>query len=299
MTDPAASPARFPGVHCVLYALFDAAERIDQGAMDAQVDHVLETGCDGITVLGLATEAHKLTLAEKTAIVEGTARRLSPDTPLSVTLSGNSVAEQRALAEVALACGARWLILQPPMTGTVDAAGLMAFFLRVAEGIDVPLAVQNAPQFLGRALSQADLSALRAHNPLFNHVKAEAPAADLSGLIAAAKPDLTVLTGRAGLEMTDCLRLGCEGFIVAPDTLAGVLRCHRAWHTGDEAAAEAAYAAVLPAATFAMQSLDHLVVYGKRIFAARAGITVHDRQPALAPTEAGLQIAARWAARAG
>jgi len=289
------SQTTFPGVHCVLYALFDAAERIDEGAMAAQLDHVLEAGCDGVTVLGLATEAHKLAFSEKAALVEATAARLPAEMPLSVTLSGNSVAEQRALADVAVAAGARWLILQPPMAGSFGAAGLISFYLRVADGMAVPLAVQNAPQFLGRALSEADLSALRAENPAFSHVKAEAPAADLAGLIAAAKPSLTVLTGRAGLEMTDCLRLGCDGFIVAPDTLAGVVQCHRAWQAGDEAAAEAAYAAFLPAATFAMQSVDHLVAYGKRIFAARAGITVHDRQPALSPTEAGMRLAARWA----
>jgi 4-hydroxy-tetrahydrodipicolinate synthase len=67
------------------------------------------------------------------------------------------------------------------------------------------------------------------------------------------------------------------------------------WRAGDVAGAEAAYAAFLPAATFAMQSLEHLVCYGKRIFAHRAGIGVHDRAPALRPSEAGLAFARHWA----
>ena len=70
------------------------------------------------------------------------------------------------------------------------------------------------------------------------------------------------------------------------------------WRAGDEAGAEAAYAAFLPAATFGMQSLEHLAAYGKRIFGLRAGIAIHDRAPALRPTEAGLAFARRWAGSA-
>ena len=43
----------FKGIHAVLYALFQADERIDPGAMKAQVAYCLETSCDGITVLDL------------------------------------------------------------------------------------------------------------------------------------------------------------------------------------------------------------------------------------------------------
>ena len=45
-----------------------------------------------------------------------------------------------------------------------------------------------------------------------------------------------------------------------------------------------------------MQSLEHLICYGKRIFGARAGITIHDRAPALRPTEFGLSLVGHWAA---
>jgi 2-keto-3-deoxy-L-arabinonate dehydratase len=44
-----------------------------------------------------------------------------------------------------------------------------------------------------------------------------------------------------------------------------------------------------------MQSLEHLICYGKRIFARRAGLTVHDRAPALRPTPFGLTLVDHWA----
>lgn len=295
---PAPQPplARFPGIHAVLYALFTADERLDRAAMAAQVAYVREHGADGVTVLGLATEGGKLSFAERCTVIEWAVADAA-GLPVSVTIAGNSVAEQVALLRVAEACGARWLILQPPVAGAYGAGTYLDFFARVGDATALPFAIQNAPQYLGRSLSDADIALLQARCPGFTHVKAETSAVDLAGLIARAGQGLTVLNGRGGIEMTDCLRIGCQGFIVAPDVLPGVMRCWRAWQAGDEAAAEAAYAAFLPGATFAMQSLEHLICYGKRIFGTRAGITVHDRAPALVPSDAGLALAAHWAGR--
>ena len=289
---------RFKGIHAVLYALFDTEERLDRAAMAAQMAWIREAGSDGVVVLGLATEVGKLTEAEKRQIIDWAAEDRG-DLPLGVTITGNSVAEQRALADHAVGAGADWLILQPPLAGTYGAGEYLDFFARVGADQPIPFAVQNAPQYLGRSLSADDLASLAARCPGFTHVKAEIGASELANLVALAGDRLTVLNGRGGLEMTDCLRAGCDGFIVAPDVLPGVLDCMGRWRSGDEAGAEAAYAAFLPAATFGMQSLEHLACYGKRIFGMRAGITIHDRAPALRPTEAGLAFARGWAARQG
>jgi 4-hydroxy-tetrahydrodipicolinate synthase len=262
--------------------------------MAAQMAYVRDHGAEGVVILGLATEVGKLSEAEKRTLIDWAAADRG-DLPLGVTITGNSVAEQRALAAHAAAAGADWLILQPPLTGNYGAAEYLDFFARVGGDLAVPFAVQNAPQYLGRSLSAADIGALGQRCGGFTHVKAETTAADLAALIALAGDRLTVLNGRGGIEMTDCLRAGCEGFIVAPDVLPGVASCMARWREGDAAGAEAAYAAFLPAALFGMQSLEHLATYGKRIFGLRAGITIHDRAPALRPTEAGLAFARRWA----
>ena len=65
--------------------------------------------------------------------------------------------------------------------------------------------------------------------------------------------------------------------------------------SGDHATADADYARILPAITFSMQSIESLICYGKRIFAARAGMDVFDRSPALRPTTTGLNLVARHA----
>jgi 2-keto-3-deoxy-L-arabinonate dehydratase len=206
------------------------------------------------------------------------------------------VAEQQQVAQAAERAGAALAILQPPLVGSYGAAEYLDHFAAVGAGVALPLAIQNAPQYLGRGLSGADVASLRSRLPHLTHVKAELPAVDLAAFIAALGPGITVLNGRGGIEMTDALRAGARGFIVAPDVAPGVVACWREWMAGDIAAAEAAYAAVLPVATFGMQSLEHLACYGKRVFAARHGLPVHDRAPALRPSAFGLDLVARYAA---
>ncbi len=286
----------FPGIHCVLYALFDADERLDRAAMAAQVAYAVAAGAHGMTVLGLATEVAKLTFAERCDIIRW-ARADAPGLPLSVTIAGNSVAEQQALIAVAERVGADWLILQPPVTGTYGAAEYVDFFARVGAATRLPFAIQNAPQYLGRSLSDDDIMALRARCPGFTQIKSETGATELHALVARVGQDIAVLNGRGGMEMTDGLRAGVAGFIVAPDVLPGVMRCWRAWAAGDIALAETEYAAFLPAALFGMQSLEQLICYGKRIFGLRAGIAIHDRAPAMRASAFGLSLAEYWASR--
>lgn len=284
----------FGGIHCVLFALFDGDGKLDRKLMTAQINYVNGIGADGIVVLGLATEVSKLTFDERCNIVRW-AKEDAPAVPLGVTISGNSIAEQRALISVAQSSRADWLILQPPLVGTFSAAEYVDFFVEVGHSAELPFAVQNAPQYLGRSLSSDDISAIRARCKGFTIIKSETGPIEIACLVAQQGDALTVLNGRGGLEMTDCLRAGCKGFIVAPDVLPGVRRCWSAWQSGNHAGADAAYAAFLPAAVFAMQSLETLACYGKRVFGLRAGITIHDRAPALRPNAFGLAATARWA----
>lgn len=284
------------GVHAVLFALFDAQEALDHGAMKAQVDYCVETGCHGITVLGLATEVLKLTFAERCALIETTAHANGGRLPLSVTIAGNSVAEQVTLAACAEAAGADWLILQPPMVGNYGADVYLDFFARVATSTALPVAVQNAPQYLGRALSGEDLVRLKQRAPNLAAVKAEDAALGLARIIEITGESLTVVGGRGGLEMTDALRVGCKGFVLAPDIAPVAAHIFDLWQTGRREEAAAAYAAALPAATFVMQSLEHLITYGKRIFGLNAGIAIHDRVPFLPVQPIGISITEQWAA---
>ena len=66
-----------------------------------------------------------------------------------------------------------------------------------------------------------------------------------------------------------------------------------------EAEAERIYQSILPAIVFVMQSVESLICHGKRLYAARAGLAVHDRAPAMRPTAFGLTLVERLARELG
>ncbi len=286
------------GVHAILYALFDADERLDREAMRRQVQVCLTAGVAGIAALGLATEVAKLSFDERKTLMDWVAQDVAGRVPLGFTITGASVAEQVAMAAHAEQVGADWLILQPPAVGTYPAEEYLSFFGRVMRSTGLPVAIQNAPQYLGRGLSDDDITRLREGHPNFTLIKSESSAEGAAKLIAMA-PDLKVFNGRGGLEMIACLDAGCEGFLLAPDLIDFGVRVMQLYDAGERLAAQALHDQTLPAIQFLMQSIEHLICYGKRLFTARAGLPTHDRAPAQRPLPEGLAEITRLAAKFG
>ena len=293
------STDKLHGIHAILYALFDANERLDREAMRRQVQHCLAVGVHGMAALGLATEVAKLTEAERRTVMDWVAEDTAGAVPLALTIFGASVAEQVTQVRHAEQVGADWVILQPPMVGSYGAAEYIRFFGRVAEATTLPVAIQNAPAFMGRGLSATEIADLVRQHPNIRAIKGEGPVTDIAGVIAATGGSLPVFNGRAGLEMLDNFRVGCRGLILAPDCIDYAVAAYEAFVRGDEAKADSIYARMLPAVVATMQGLEHLICYGKRLYGARAGETIHDRAPALRPNETGLEMVARLADNMG
>jgi len=277
--------------------MFGPDETLDRQAMRRQVDLSLRAGVAGIAALGLATEVAKLSFAERCTVMDWVAEDVSGRRPVGFTIYGQSVAEQAAMVRHAERCGAGWLVLQPPQVGTYPAGEYLSFFSRVMGETALPCAIQNAPQYLGRGLSDADIDTLRRRHANFSLIKAEATADDAARLKAMAGPDFMVFNGRGGLDMIACLDGGCDGFLLAPDLADYSARMMRLYDQGRREEAVALHHEVLPAITFIMRSLENLICYGKRAFAQRAGLEVFDRAPALRPESAELAEMKRLIAR--
>jgi 2-keto-3-deoxy-L-arabinonate dehydratase len=289
----------FPGIHAIAYALFNADETLDRAAMRAQTEICLASGVDGMAALGLATEVSKLREAERHQIMDWTAEDVAGRAPLAFTIYGNSVAEQVAQIRHAESVKADWVILQPPNVGSYAGLEYIRFFGRIADQTHLPVAIQNAPAYMGRGLTGDEIRDLVAQHPNVKLLKGEGSVIEIERVIAATEGRLPVLNGRGGLELIDNFRAGCAGMILAPDSIDKQVAIWRAMREGRATEAEALYEKALPTILFIMQSVESLICYGKRVFGARAGLTIHDRAPALRPTALGLDLVAAHAARLG
>jgi len=289
--------SRFHGIYPILYAFFDASGRPRRAPIVAQVEAAIRHGAHGVAVLGLATETNKLDAAERRAIMEWTAEAVAGRVPLAVTVAEPSVHGQVAFVRAAHDAGADWVILQPPPVSGLAETEYLRFFGAVADASPIPVAIQNAAQFLGIGLSNAGLRTLNRNHPNVCLLKGEAPAATIARLIEDTEGAYRVFNGRGGLELPDCLRAGCAGMIPAPECFDLQVAVYDAMRAGREDEAEAHYRAMLPLVTFMMGSIDTFVCYGKRIVARRLGLgDVHDRPPAQRPIPFGTAMMERFLA---
>ncbi|MDR5838091.1 dihydrodipicolinate synthase family protein [Caballeronia sp. LZ034LL] len=290
-----------PGMWPVLYAYFDASNQLDTHATRMQIDATLAAGAPAIVTLGLATEVNRLSDEEKRVMIDVCAAHIAGRVPLAVTISGDSVVAQVALADHALERGASWLILQPPSKRGEPESFYYDFFAAVLERTGAQAGIQNAPEYLGVGLSPQALAQLASERPGFRLLKGEGPAVTIRATIEhlhALGQTLSVFNGRGGQELIDNLRGGCDGLIVAPDAFDHQVAVHTAFVEGREQEAEARYADVLPEIVFVMQSLETLTCYGKRIAAWRMGFDVAFDRGAQ-PTPFGIECARRFAQRLG
>lgn len=283
---------RFRGVYPVLYAFFDRANRLDAGAMRAQVEHCLEAGAHGIAVLGLVTEVHRMTTAERLEVVATIGAAIGGRVPYAVTIAEHDPEAQIAFAAAAADHGADWVILQPPPGKGRTEAELQAHFGAIADSVTLPVAVQNNPVNLDSSLSADALAALLRRHPNITLLKAEGWSVEIARVINALDGAVDAFGGHGGLEFPALMRSGGAGLIPAPDALALQVAMFEAFASGDADAIEAAEDAhreILPLVVFMTRSVPGLLAYGKRLMAQRLGFSaVHDRPGALEPTAFGL-----------
>ena len=283
------------GIYPMLYAFFDQANCLRRDAVSRQVDAAIQSGSSGIAVLGLGTEVGKLGREEKSALVEWTLSDVARRIPVAVTIADGNIPDMIESARFARKAGAAWLILQPPRP-PASGADLISFFGVVADSVDCPVGIQNAPEFLGIGLSADELIALHTAHPNVQIVKAESSAIAVQQMIEKINGRMKVFNGRAGLELTDNLRAGCDGMIPGIETIDLQIKIAQAMKRGDEIEAERLYAQLLPIITFIMQGLGPFLLYGKYIAALRLHIRPSElRIPSDRPTKAGLAWCNRFA----
>jgi 4-hydroxy-tetrahydrodipicolinate synthase len=127
-------------------------------------------------------------------------------------------------------------------------------------------------------------------------LKAEGPPLEIHALIEAAGGAFDVFNGRNGLDLIESLHAGCAGLIPGVETCDMQARIYDLVRAGEAEEAERLFRDILPVLTSVMQSIEHLICYGKPLAARRIGLgAVHRRSPTQAPTPFGSALVARWA----
>lgn len=296
---------KFHGVYPMLFALFGRDRGLDRKAMKRQLDAMVRAGAHGIAILGLATESNKLSADERRQLLDWVAEDLDGRLPLSATIPGPNAAEQIALARHAKACGAQWLVLQPPPVTGVPEAALGRYFGAIADAVDLPVGLQIAPAYLGNALSGGSALELAGKHGNLNLLKVEMNGYDAARLAGQVGDKFTVFNGQDGVDMPDSLRGGCGGCIPGAEFADHLVKVYDGLSSNKPdrmKAADDSYLALMPILSFLMHSMDRFLVYGKRILCQRLDLPEENasvRAPSAGTDAAGEAIIAHWSKKFG
>tara|TARA_B100001057_G_scaffold493276_1_gene587374 strand:+ start:2692 stop:3591 length:900 start_codon:yes stop_codon:yes gene_type:complete len=282
---------KIKGIFPILYTFFNKNNSIDFKLMEDQISLIFKQGSHGIAALGLATEVNKLSLKEKTKIIEIVSKFTPNKIPKAITIQAKNYNDYVDLINISKSNNVDWLILQPIMKKNITNNDCYNFFKNVLPLTKGTLTgVQNAKEYIGVGLSTCQINKLYKRYDNFRAIKGEASSYLIQKEIQKYPKDLIVFNGRGGLEIIDNFKIGCKGIVPCLDGADKFIKIYQYFKQNKLVNAEREYKDMLPKIVFIMQSIDSLICYGKRVCAYRMGVKkVYDREPYLRPTNYGIK----------
>jgi 2-keto-3-deoxy-L-arabinonate dehydratase len=167
----------YSGVFPILPTTFDDRGEIDLVSQKRAVDFLIDAGVDGICVLANFSEQFALLDSERDLLTTTLLEHVAGRVPVIVTTSHFSSAIAAARSRRAQELGAAMVMLMAPYHGATIRAtenGVLEFFQVVADAIDIPILIQDAP-VSGVTLSTALLARLATEISNVKYFKIEVP----------------------------------------------------------------------------------------------------------------------------
>ncbi|WP_019142790.1 dihydrodipicolinate synthase family protein [Noviherbaspirillum massiliense] len=267
------------GVFIIAVTPFTESGALDLASTDRMVDFYLESGVNGMTILGILGEATKLTAEESRTFVRRVLARVGGRVPVVVGASAPGFAPMRELTQSVMDMGASGVMVAPPSTVRTDDQ-ILAYFDMVNEtlGAQVPWVLQDHPVSTGVQMSTPVVLRILKNSPTCVMLKHEdSPGLNKLSAIRAASDKgeikrISILTGNGGgLFLPEELTRGADGAMTGfayPEMMVDVCKAHAA---GDIEKAHDIFDAYLPLARYEQQAGIGLAVR-KHILAQRGVI---------------------------
>jgi 4-hydroxy-tetrahydrodipicolinate synthase len=241
------------GVYIISATPFTDAGDIDYDSTDKLVDFYLDSGVDGITILGVLGEAPKLSNDESTEFVKRVLKRVNGKVQIVVGVSSAGNLNLKRLTDTVMGLGAAGVMISPNAGLKTDEQIENYFAGLIKElGEQVPICLQDYPQLTAVHMSAPLINRMISRFPSIKMLKAE----DVPGLRkitkvreAEAKGEhrrVSILVGNSAMFLPQELARGADGAMTGvayPEMLVSVCKKFAA---GDVEGANDLYDAFLP-----------------------------------------------------
>lgn len=270
------------GIIPIINTPFDAAGQLDLTSLERALEQAVADGIAGCIVPAVASEVHKLTLAERRTMLEATLRIVAGRIPVIGGASADDLDDVRVAAGHAMRAGCTAVLVQVPERLKDDPEAIERFFTDVAGSGAESLVVQDLA-WGGPGMDVGLIARMFERIPAISAIKIETVPAGLkySAVIKATGGELPVIGGWALSQMIEGLDRGVRAFTPTAINKAFV-HADRLYRQGRRDEAAALFESVVPVLAFCNQHIDISVQFLKR-YCVRRGLfsTALVRQPSL------------------
>jgi 4-hydroxy-tetrahydrodipicolinate synthase len=260
------------GVLPIVHTPFLDNDDIDFATLHREIDWAIAQGIDGLGT-GMVSELLKLTAAERQSLAERIVKFAAGRVPVFMGVGAESTRQALEHARAAERAGCAAVMATPPITGRSSESGLVGYFRGLAEGVNIPVIVQDASGYVGQSIPlRVYVELLDRYGPEKILFKPEASpiGPNLSALRDSTGGQARIFEGSGGIFLIDSFRRGIAGTMPGMEFIDGIVALWKALRAGDE---ETAYRLSLPiGAMVALQlqaSLDGFLAIEKHLLVKR------------------------------
>ncbi|AMV27850.1 L-2-keto-3-deoxyarabonate dehydratase [Gemmata sp. SH-PL17] len=227
------------GVLAIAHTPFNDKDEIDDLVFKREVEWAFGVGATGIGT-GMVSETMRLTDHERVSLANMLVGFAEGRGPVFVAVGAESTKQSLAHAKVAEREGCDAVMAVPPLTSKLSEAQLLDHFRALADGVGIPVIVQDASGYVGQSIPiSMCVKLLEQYGPEKILFKPEAApnGPTLSALRDATSGKATIFEGSGGIFLVDSYRRGIAGTMPGMDLLDGIVAVWKALQRGDDATA--------------------------------------------------------------
>ncbi len=276
------------GVYSVLPTPFDAAGAVDRASLGRVVEGLLAAGVQGFTALGVTGEVARLTDDERALVLDTVLERVAGRVPVvaGATAGGSHACIQ--YAERARAAGCAAVMVSPPRLAKLNSTAVVAHFRALAEGVKIPIVVQDFPPISGYTMEAELLARIAREVPAAQTIKLEDPPTPrkIAALRRLCGTELKIFGGLGGTFLLEELLAGGDGAMTGfayPEILRAIVT---AFHGGQLDRAADVFYRYAPLMRFEFQEGIGIAIR-KEILRRRGWLTTATVRPPAPALDAG------------
>ena len=284
-------PMFLSGVCTITLTPFTEEGDVDLGGIGSLARLYLDSGVHGLTILGIMGEAHKLSDAERSKVMERYLEAAGDRVPVVVGCSAAATKVTIEWAREAEESGAAAVMVAPPnQVRNLDL--VFEHYRRVAEAVSLPVVVQDEPVNTGVVMPAAFIARVVNEIEGCRYVKLEeAPTTiKITSLLEKIEDRVGIFGGLGGMYFYEELSRGAVGIMTGFAYQEILVRTYELFSKGKKREAREHFFRYLPLIRFEAQLGVGGVSIRKEVFKLRGAISSsHVRFPAPALDEETLR----------